>query len=620
MKCPKCQREISDNSVFCSFCGERTDSPATEEKLESEASKDSATFAETSSDAEIKTSPEADDGGEACAENTDTANEAAKHEQEPTDVELEVVDANKRRVKTGKDREVIKRWSGIVLSLTGLILLIWGITAGIGAAFSREKEIDYTKIPVVFVNEEDEVMFVLENDKEPRYLCTEDEDLIDVTRDGKYIFFGSDIDGREYDLCRRKTSVKSAEKGTEEIVKGISDCKISPDGKTLYFIKNTGLYKSNLKKHDKIAEDVSRILFISSDNGVVYRAEDGIFYTEDKWCKKIAETDDYITTFFDKDGGKILTLGSTSSGLVLSLCGTGKNDKPFKIADEVEVYKADAELDEIYFIKNGTLYYYDGKKTQKVMNNASRLAYVKDGDDDEFFVSTFADTNDGFEQNLYMLDQEDYELLLADYRYSSADESRGMTILRTNTNADDIVYIRDGERLVEAKLPNSDLSTCFVHDGYFYFIDYEDSSSLTRYKIGKKSVNFDKGEFIADDVEYAVTDRKDGKLVIRFDDGSAYMYDGKLREISIDFDGFVYADGGFFFEDYNSENYTRTLSYFDGKKSKVYAQDVIQAVCQDEKLVYFLNEDGELYRTAGKKQTLICEDVDDLYRMDPDMN
>ena len=192
---------------------------------------------------------------------------------------------------------------------------------------------DYENHPLIYAK--DDFIFMKNVNKKEAWRLTERngyyaddeyegdvENYIQVSDDGKLIFFASDIDDTEFKLYYRKTNQKvpkgnGADENGIRIASGVNNFKASPNGDFVVYQKGDRLYISDLKEEKSVASDV-------------------VYFDLSNDLKKI---------IFRKNGGD------------LYICGIGKKDTPEKIdADVGSVISDPGEYKKIYYQKDNALF------------------------------------------------------------------------------------------------------------------------------------------------------------------------------------------------------------------------------------------------------------------------
>lgn len=610
MKCPNCGNENAVGMNFCENCGT---------KLESEVSYSEQTQPTTPE--EQFTAPEY---------NPTTPEKASFAD------------------KLKENKGIIKKAVIILAIIVAAILVILGIKSCAGGG----KQIDVKELPIIYAND-DESKFLKNSGAKVGYeLADEDEAAgnLKITSDGKYIFFGMDGDGGEFDLCYRNTSKKSSDANVT-VVKGISEYEISSDGSVIFYIKNGTLYRCsrNGKNPVKFGKDVSYFTVADDFKAVLYENEDGeVYYSTglEKIHNKVAE--DSPSYFFTEDEKTICLIENEydddyNSKYTVSVCGLGKKDKAEKLISNVDDYTfADRNSDKLYYIKNEKLYFKDGKKDGSVVSGIDgdlvSINRVEDSDKENkfhFYAVSINDNDDDYEYNLYYVDGKKAKLLIEDcdtssyygnyvvYKYEydyDSDKDKSEYWLRV-----------DYDKFVELDIPKEDgraVDYEATADSFFTIENVNDKGKgdLVKYDITSKGVNFSKGTTVAEDVKsvdgtWSSVFDKDFVVVYHGDNEYSIYNGGKTaKEIDAEISESLYVqkDGTMIILiDYNSKNGTYTLAKYDGKNVSEIADDVKSALLIDEKTIYYTNDDDELMLNKGKRGSdkLIDEDVN--YIVDP---
>lgn len=174
-----------------------------------------------------------------------------------------------------------------------------------------------------------------------RYNTSDTERLVQMTEDGRRVFYASDGDGDElgFDLYFCRVSDIDEENGAVNdavcIDKGVTEFKIQPDGQFVLYLRGSRLYCSDLTDSHLVALNVTEFYLSKNNQQIVYF----------------------------KDGGKMYT------------CGTGKKDAPVLIDTDIDKLLSEKnEYVRIYYLKQGALYLKEaGKKKICLAEN------VKDG-------------------------------------------------------------------------------------------------------------------------------------------------------------------------------------------------------------------------------------------------
>lgn len=552
----------------------------------------------------------------------------------------------------------------IGIAAAAVILLVVLILVGVNACGG--KKIDFAKMPL-FYSTDGETFLLAAKDKEGKLVADEDDyaGRAMLSMDGKTLFFGMDADNGEYDLYYRNTSKKD-ETANVKIESGISWYIPTPDGKNVFYIKNDKLFKANLKnKAVQLGKDVnSDSIEIAPDmNGVIYENEDGeVFYSNGKYEIELSDNENGANAFFSDNGKKIfiyeyekaeepkdsdefdsydeyyeyLDNFDYSTKYQLLVCSVGKGKKPEKVADGVKDWASLDNYSKIYVVNEDDelVLYKNGKESGGViLEDVSSVFWYGEEGKEEVFAETFKEDKDENETtySLYYVDGVKSTELASGYHGRDTVDDENMTVFgvyETDYNKDTgateydyTYYVRNKNKVTEVDLSDEDDMLYVADDKVLYVIeDVDDDSGLgTLKKFNVTKSGLSKEVEITDDVYEIGYLEASGNLGVimgkKHDELS--VYNGKkLVQASDDLYGIAWSaakDGTLYLrEDYNENKGTYTLSKFDGKKTVEVASDVRSVVVLDESLVYFINEDDELFRSNGKagKEKFI-DDIDD---------
>lgn len=613
MKCPNCGNENAFGTNFCENCGT---------KLESEVSQ---------------------------SEQTQPISQGEQFTQDQPAYNPSVPENADLGEKLKENKGIIKKVAIIVAVIVVAILVILGIKSCVG-----KEEVDVKKLPILYAND-DEVKFLKNSSAKVGYEFGDTDEVassdIQITSDGKYIFFGMDESMGEFDLCVRDTSKKTTD-ANQTIAKGVSNFQISSDGTCIFYIKNGTLYKCgrNGKNPVKFGKDVSDFKITSDFKAVLYENEDGeIYYSTglEKTHNKIAKDSPYEWIFTEDE--KTIRIVETkydddyNPKYTVSVCGLGKNDKAEKLISNVDDYCfADKNSDKLYYMKNEKLYLKDGKKDGAVVSGIEddvvSINRVEDNDKEgkfHFYAVSLKENDDNYEYNLYYVDGKKAKLLIEDcdtssywgndvvYKYEydhEKDKDKSKYWLKV-----------DYDKFVEIDIPKEDGDTVWYEatkDSFFTIENVNDKGKgdLIKYDVTSKGVNFSNGTTVAEDVKdadasYSFVFENDF-VVVDHGDNEYSIYSGgkKAKEIDAEIYKSLYVekDGTMLLLiDYNSKNGTYTLAKYDGKNVSEIADDVKSALLLDEKTIYYINDDDELMLNKGKRASDKLVDEDVTYIVNP---
>lgn len=289
MFCSNCGTKNEDGAKFCVNCG--------------------TTFEETSESTAVETAP--------------------VYSQE---VEDYAADSGEKKAK-------IKKIVTIAVIVAVVAAIAFFAVKLIGGLFGDKDEIDYSNHPLIYVKDGD--VMVTPVNKKAGYELGETDELgtLQVTEDGKGIFYGADFEGGEYDLYYRKANNMKGE--GQKIDSGVTSFEIVPGTKNVIYLKDDKLIYHDLKKETKIDSNVTDIESVTEDGKYV-------FYIDD-------ENTTYISNI-------------------------GKKAKPEEIGENVYIVSDYyEEYAPIYFIKEEKLYKKElGKKEEKLANDVYS-AFILEG-------------------------------------------------------------------------------------------------------------------------------------------------------------------------------------------------------------------------------------------------
>lgn len=622
MKCPNCGKEAETGAKFCSDCG--TELEARVENILDEVSEN------------------AGESFQNCSEGDKI--EAIYSEQELNEeFSVKIVDK-----KLKKNLRIKKKYLKLAVVALAAILVVILLVSVLKSCIGKGE--DFSSYPLMYETD-DESKFIVGGNKEGSVLGDSadvlSESTVRVTYDGKYIFFGTDPEGRKFDLYVRKTSEKTAE-GNVKIANGISEYRISPDGSIIFYIRNNDLYRVGRdgKNAVKYGKDVYSFFTSEDFKAVVYTNDDDeVFYSTGVEKNHNHIGDNSYFQYFSRNGKKIIIIeqmmdeDTYKMKYNISFCGTGKNDKPEKLETNVDFYLMDDDWDdEFYFAKKDTLYFKNGRKDAREVKGLDGkpvdLSSAYDGDGEScYYTVTEKKVDDEVEYSLYLLDENKAELVMADFGQEYYDGEKIECV--SNYDYDNSEYIEtfylrvDDDELVEIDMPREDGSSVYydyTDDNLFTVENIDEDSGtgdLMMYRITDKGVDFDNGKKIAEDVmsvNVTYAEFFDDELVIIKHDSDEYsVYSGGKSAVEIDADiehfAWMHKDGTMIVSaDYNSNDATVSLMMVEGKKVTTIAEGVKDYFVVDEKTIYYTNKDGELFLNKGKlgKDKMIDSDVEHI--------
>ncbi len=427
-----------------------------------------------------------------------------------------------------------------------------------------------------------------------------DEDIsstIQMTEDGKRIFMVEDGE-----LVYRTVGKKDGE--ATKIAKDVSTFKITPDGKKVFYTKDSKLYVSNLKDSTKIASDVSSFWIAPNGKTVVYverkSTDDGAKITlyrktgsnlEKAEAKKI-DSDVTDLAWYDED---LNTIYFYSGEDLYSQ--TGKKDK-VKIASdaaitgpvyddgsfyysEVNEKDEDEEEDSYSYYQEMTLYFYNGKKSVKVVEEYHDWStYSSEEPGMVIFTAEYNEEDSKMEYTYSVVNGDKVAPITIDDVYHvciSRDASKVLILADVDEKSNEGTLYEakvSGKKLGTAKKLATEISGSFGYlrsGDYYYYTDMNDEGTEGTLNINGKKVLED---VYLNSRRSNSSDEDDDRVFLFTDvdgnEGTLYVINGtKATKIATD----VYTSLGFSYDgqvlvatDYDDGEFT--LNLLNGKKLK----------------------------------------------------
>lgn len=532
--------------------------------------------------------------------------------------------------------------------------LISGMTGG---------KVDYAKHPLVYIK--DDEMHLLRSGKKESYLVSNDSENIDsysglvqVTEDGKTMFFADDYDDGEFRLYYRKTNQKTpkgrdADSKGVKIASGVTSFSIEPNGKFVTYKKGDRLCYTDLKNDRTISSDVNSY-YMSEDYKMIMYYKDSDLYlcradkksepekVDSDVSRIVSDERDYQKIYYIKNEAlyvkeygkdKIKITNDVSDAEVID--GTAfvtKADevkKSFKDLFDDDCAQSDSQMeepdyddfrieDEESFFGYKTDYdaYYDArdKYNEKKQRDNIREYYEENPQTITTYTLYKINKNEAekLDDNFISCDLDDRILLKGSsednggkIKLSEIDDMYDARekISELSENVETDMYIlKSNGKFIKADSIDKDADDLRISDDgkYLYCIENKgknsDLGTLNRYEIGSTSLG--KKTKIRDDVsDYGLFE----KLIAVYGDGDNGVYDnGKYHRLSDDSISLRYVDKGvlFYFDGYDYDDRSGDLyKYKNGKKTRI-DTDVFDCSIRSENMIYYV-KDYSTKRSCG---------------------
>ncbi len=456
---------------------------------------------------------------------------------------------------------------------------------------------------VTYINDDGD-LYSYNVKKQEKEKISGDVEQYEVSKDGKTVYFLNDEDDL-YCWTRGKDKDKIDSDVTEV-------CHNTDDFKTIYYLKEDSFYKMTKgKDKEKIASDVSRVFYVY-DSGAAYftkdnsdnqsvadyvyddKAEEDLNITEPKWPSYPSRYDYSSTTAYDA---------------AVEAYNKEKEAYDTKLQEYYQKLERDNMREQLkgdmeFYLECYELYYYDGKKEEKLTDSfLSRHDYATGK---PVIVYSALDMEDVEKvelsefSNIYDLQSEIMDALNDNAKHYVASESKVAMIeiengqdFEINSNGDTIMFYSD----VDEEKSEGDLYLVEVKSGKLSKPELYDSDVYINYlTVNNSYIRY-----------YKSYEDRTGDLYI---DKKQVDYEVSTQSLTYDSD----SDTFYYYVDYDTEEGEGTLkAYKKGKATKV-ADDVAYHRLIDGKLYYIndyssKNYKGELYFYNGKKATKVDEDV-----------
>lgn len=498
-------------------------------------------------------------------------------------------------------------------------------------------------------------------------------ELIQVSEDGKLIFFADDISNGEYKLYYRNTKQKvprgknADEKGIR-LASGVTNFKISPKGDLVIYRKGDRLYISDLKDEKSVSNDVTT--FNLSDDGqkIIFRKSGGNLYICGVNAKDspekidsdidsvVSASNEYKTIYYRKDDSlyckelgkdkvKVISdiSGITRIGDTYFVTKENETEKKFKDLFDDDCAAKDAEMERPEYsdfeTQNEDGYTQTDYDAYREAYNEYRKKEARDDvrkyySNNSQTVKTYTlykvsgaeatETDsgllEGYISNRIIEKQSDNnsKIKLSDIT-STSDARNKVNSLKNNVETTAYILKSDGSEIPINDYDSDDITNITVSDDekYLYCIEDPDSNykgTLNRYVITNSGL--DSKEKIYDDVSgYFLTENA---VLIYSGDKELGIYDkGKYTFLSDSSNWRYHYDNGvlYYYDQYSSSNEIGNLMRYENGKKEQVDIDVHSFVVRGTKNCYYIKDYsknsyvGELYQSKGGKSKHIDSDV-----------
>ena len=370
-------------------------------------------------------------------------------------------------------------------TITCCTLILIGIVLVFVMAFGgRDKVLNY---PLLFINDDEELMIINYGDKDPSKIANvdEDEDYVKMAyanNTERYVLYIKDDNLYYYDAAKKDDSLKIA---SDVVSYGFTE-----NDKLIYYINDENeLYISDKKDKTKLDSDVENVVYALGDK-ILYVKDDSLYirgYSEKKNDKEKI-VNDYVGALVSDDSKKVLI--ATNEELYLY---TIKSNEKVKITGEYKsVVAYDDNFDKIIYAENN----------EESTDLSKLLIDNKKQDDEDFKEITFSDylndkaTYEEYSQNQELKDEIDVRNEIREY---VQDVDLGTSTLKIFSNGESKDYLKDVGSVVYTDLD-------------------EESILYFKGEISSKKLNIEDYDYLYDFVD-------DFEKLI--DSGSLYLYNGK---------------------------------------------------------------------------------------------
>lgn len=508
-------------------------------------------------------------------------------------------------------------------TITCCTLILIGIVLVFVMAFGgRDKVLNY---PLLFINDDEELMIINYGDKDPSKIANVDEDeayvkMAYANNTERYILYIKDDNLYYYDAAKKDDSLKIA---SDVVSYGFTE-----NDKLIYYINDENeLYISDKKDKTKLDSDVESVVYALGDK-ILYVKDDSLYirgYSEKKNDKEKI-VNDYVGALVSDDNKKVLI--ATNEELYLY---TIKSNEKVKITGEYKsVVAYDDNFDKIIYAENN----------EESTDLTKLLIDNKKQDDEDFKEITFSDylndkaTYEEYSQNQELKDEIDVRNEIREY---VQDVDLGTSTLKIFSNGESKDYLKDVGSVVYTDLDEESIlyfkgeisSKKLNIEDYDYLYDFVDdfeklidSGSLYLYN-GKEDILITDEELVKDA-------RIDGKYVyyLAEDDDEYELFYATIKGDKVDESGSLdtgiyyssfrdgLKDGYLYFADMNDDGDAADLKVVKNGEIETIASDVLpenlQTNLNKTKLYYmteYSDQEGTLNVYNGSKSKKLIDEV-----------
>ena len=508
-------------------------------------------------------------------------------------------------------------------TITCCTLILIGIVLVFVMAFGgRDKVLNY---PLLFINDDEELMIINYGDKDPSKIANVDEDeayvkMAYANNTERYILYIKDDNLYYYDAVKKDDSLKIA---SDVVSYGFTE-----NDKLIYYINDENeLYISDKKDKTKLDSDVESVVYALGDK-ILYVKDDSLYirgYSEKKNDKEKI-VNDYVGALVSDNSKKVLI--ATNEELYLY---TIKSNEKVKITGEYKsVVAYDDNFDKIIYAENN----------EESTDLTKLLIDNKKQDDEDFKEITFSDylndkaTYEEYSQNQELKDEIDVRNEIREY---VQDVDLGTSTLKIFSNGESKDYLKDVGSVVYTDLDEESIlyfkgeisSKKLNIEDYDYLYDFVDdfeklidSGSLYLYN-GKEDILITDEELVKDA-------RIDGKYVyyLAEDDDEYELFYATIKGDKVDESGSLdtgiyysslkggLKDGYLYFADMNDDGDAADLKVVKNGEIETIASDVLpenlQTNLNKTKLYYmteYSDQEGTLNVYNGSKSKKLIDEV-----------